>query len=63
MGGKGLTGPICPSLFIHLFCLMPDDLTRRGKTSEWERVKRVKQLSTVVDGGQTLSQLNCTILS
>ena len=47
VGGKGLTGPICPSLFllnpfppkpaktgpfIILLCLTPDDFTHQGRT-------------------------------
>ena len=59
LGGKGLTGPICPSLFLNpfsprlaqtihfviLLCLTPDDFTRQGKASGWERVKWFEQLS------------------
>ena len=53
LGGKGLTGPICPSLFLNLssprpvktipfvilLCLMPNDFTHQGRASRWERVK------------------------
>ena len=52
-GGKGLTGPICPSLFLNSFfprpakaspfvillCLMPDNFICQGRASVWERVK------------------------
>ena len=51
LGGKGLTGPICTSLFLNSFppsvaktalfvtllCLTPDDFTPQGRTSGWER--------------------------
>ena len=54
MGGKGLTEPICPFLFLNpfpprpnkigpfviLLYLTPDDFTREGRASVWERVKR-----------------------
>ena len=53
LGGKGLTGPTCPSLFLNpfsprpaqtvpfvsLLCLMLYDFTRQGRASGWERVK------------------------
>ena len=56
LGGKGLTGPICPSSsltfplpvrpkpppYVILLCLMSDDFTRQGRASGWERVKRYK---------------------
>ena len=44
LGGKGLSAHISPSYTgqnhsnIILLCLMPDDFTRRGRASEWERV-------------------------
>ena len=52
LGGKRLTGPICPSLFPNPFtarlaqpghfvislCLMPDDFTHQWRVSGWERV-------------------------
>ena len=54
LGGKGLTGPICPSLFLNpfpprpaktvpfvsLLCLTLYNFTRQGRASGWERVKR-----------------------
>ena len=54
LGGKGLTWPICPSLFLNpfplrpaktvpfviLLCLTPDDFTYQGRASGWERVNR-----------------------
>ena len=56
LGGKGLTGPICPSLFLNpfsprpaqtvpfvsLLCLTLYDFTRQGRASGWERVKHLK---------------------
>ena len=52
LGGKGLTEPVCPSLFLNpfpprltksghyviLLCLTPDDFTRQMRASGWERV-------------------------
>ena len=52
LGGKGLTGPICPYLFLNpfpprlaktgpfviLLCLMPDNFTHQRRASGWERV-------------------------
>ena len=69
LGGKGLTGPICPSLFLNpfsprpaktvpfviLLCLTPDDFTRQGRASGWERVTTGPRLKSVykVPGGFT----------
>ena len=52
LGGKGLTEPICPSLFLNpfppraaksgrfviLLCLTPDDFARQKRASGWGRV-------------------------
>ena len=53
LGGKGLTEPICPSLFLNTFppraaksghfvillCLTPGNFTHQRRASGWERVK------------------------
>ena len=57
MGGKGLTGPICPYMYlllnsfpprlaktvliVFLLCVTPDNFTHQGRASGWERVKQL----------------------
>ena len=56
LGGKGLTEPVSPSLFLNpfppraaksghyviLLCLTPDNFTRQRRAPGWERVNEIK---------------------
>ena len=61
LGGKGLTGPTCPSLFLNpfsprpaktvpfvsLLCLMLYYFTHQGRASGWERVKTLVNYTNI----------------
>ena len=73
LGGKGLTGPICPSSsltfplgkptktvpFVIWLCLTPDDFTRQRRALGWERFKGNIQILVCISFDTPRKYMNC----